>query len=148
MKFSLPGLLLILTFTNGCADTLNHPLKKNEYFGSWESAGFIPYAKLELDDAGNGVLIAIYSTDHHSIFTLSNFTLIDSGFSVDLREISEDDRTEKFYGHLFNDQLNLRSEAEDDRGTWFTRSEKITVFKNSARNLLEKFPERNPDFAR
>ena len=120
------------------------PSVKKKLEGVWEAVGFIPYARLEFNSDGEGILIAIYSESNHSIFTLGKLTSHNDGFSVDLIEVGSVEKPEVFQGNFFGGQLHLKGEAEGDEGTWFTKSEKASMLNKIADEKLKAYLKKKP----
>lgn len=124
---------------NGCSVLPVRPVDAAGVAGVWETAGFVPYARLEFSESGDGVLVAMYGEQSSSLFTLKNFESREEGFTVVVTEISGSGRPEKLEGSFFNGQLNLKGVADDDDGVWFTRAERLSAFKLLAEKKLKEY---------
>lgn len=127
----------IVLFCNGCV--ISFP-KKDILVGSWESVGMIPYTRLEFFSEGDGVLLFLgFDDDDIAIYRLSNYTVLESGFTVVAQSLSSEEDVETFYGQFYGTQLVINIIDEPDFKTWFSRTEPVAELRAKAEFEIKKY---------
>ena len=135
---ALPRLLLILLIVlmSGCA-TIRNPLPES-VAGSWEHS-HVFYARLKLNNEGNGYLVNSFKTSETSVYAVSEYQSTQDGFSVKLTNINDKAESPEIVELVLYDigLLCIRDSETGDEDFCFMESADLDESKASATQVLD-----------
>lgn len=139
-------LILLVLLMSGCA-TIKNPLPES-VSGSWEHSNIF-YARLKLDNDGNGYLVNSFKTSETSVYAVGEYQSTQDGFSVKLTNINDEAESPEIVDLVLYDigLLCIRDSETGDEDFCFMESADLDESKASATQVLDALTDKEHDAA-